>query len=333
MKKKIRIVLAVLVILSVSTGALFANGQDDDAADDGSLKVAILLPGSITDQGWNTTAYNALKAVEKEFGAEIAYTENTPASDYEEIFRGYANAGFDVIMGHGFEFGDAAKMVAKEYQDKHFIVTSTMISQEPNLASFVINDIEAGFAEGYIAAMITKTGKIGTVGGMEIPPISNQQIGYIAGAKYYNPDVKVSAVFTGSFHDIAKGKNMAKAMIETGVDIIVPNGDETNLGVVEAAREAGITLIGAAGDLGAENGDVTLISFEQDYGRVFILIVQSILDGNFKAAPLVMGLSDGVTYTSPIRGNITLTSEQKAKMDGVIADLISGKIDPMKYVD
>ena len=332
MKRKISIVLTVLLIMLVGAGTLFAGGQKDEA-DDGKLKVAILLPGSITDQGWNATAYNALKAVEKEFGAEIAYTENTPASDYEEIFRGYANAGFDIVMGHGFEFGDAAKLVASEYQDKHFIVTSTMISQEPNLSSFVINDIEAGFAEGYLAAMITKSGKIGTVGGMEIPPISNQQKGFIAGAKYYNPEVAVNAVFTGSFHDIAKGKDMAKAMIETGVDIIVPNGDETNLGVVEAAREAGITLIGAAGDLGAENGDVVLISFEQDYGRVFVLIVQSILDGKFKAAPLVMGLSEGVTYTSPIRGNITLSSEEKAKFDGVIEDLISGKIDPMKYVD
>ncbi|MCF6335054.1 MAG: BMP family ABC transporter substrate-binding protein, partial [Spirochaetales bacterium] len=98
MKGKIRIILTVLIIMCISAGTLFAGGQKDEIADDGKLKVAILLPGVITDQGWNTLAYNALKAMEKNLDAEIAYTENTPASDYEELFRGYANAGFDVIM-------------------------------------------------------------------------------------------------------------------------------------------------------------------------------------------------------------------------------------------
>lgn len=330
MKGKIRIVLTVLLVLFVSAGTVFAGGSSEPA-DDGKLKVAILLPGVITDQGWNTLAYNALKTVEKNLDAEIAYTENTPASDFEEIFRGYANAGFDVVMGHGFEFGDAAKLVAKEFQDKYFIVTSTQISQEPNLASFVINDIEAGFIEGYISAMLTKSGKIGTIGGMEIPPIANQQIGYKAGAKYYDPNVEVNMVYTGSFHDIAKGKDMARAMLEAGVDILTPNADETSLGVVEAAREAGVTIVAGGGaDLGEKNGDIVLVSLMQDYGRVFTLMIKSVVDGNFNAAPLTMGLEEGVTFLSPYRGNITLTSDQKAKIDAVIADLISGKIDPTK---
>lgn len=330
MKGKIGIVFLVLFILLVSSGTLFAGGTSE-AADDGSLKVAILLPGVITDQGWNTMAYNALKDVEKNLGAEIAYTENTPASDYEEIFRGYANAGFDVVMGHGFEFGDAARLVAKEFQDKYFIVTSTQISQEPNLSSFVINDIEAGFVEGYISAMLTKSGRIGTIGGMEIPPIANQQIGYKAGAKYYDPNVEVKMVYTGSFHDIAKGKDMAKAMLETGVDILTPNADETSLGVVEAAREAGVTVVAGGGsDLGEKNGDIVLVSLMQDYGRVFTRLVRSVVDDNFKAEPLTMGLGEGVTFLSPYRGNITLSSDQKAKIDSVIEDLISGKIDPSK---
>jgi len=330
MKRKITVILAVLLIMLVSAGSVFAGGQSE-AKDDGKLKVAILLPGVITDQGWNTLAYNALKTVEKNLGAEIAYTENTPASDYEEIFRGYANAGYDVVMGHGYEFGDAALLVAKEFQDKYFIVTSTQISQEPNLSSFVINDIEAGFIEGYLSAMLTKSGKIGTIGGMEIPPIANQQIGYIAGAKYYNPDVDVSMVYTGSFHDIAKGKDMAKAMLEAGVDILTPNADETSLGVVEAAREAGVTIVAGGGaDLGEKNSDIVLVSLMQDYGRVFTLMVKSAVDGNFKAEPLTMGLEEGVTFLSPYRGNVTLTSDQKAEIDTLIEDLISGKIDPGK---
>ena len=179
--------------------------------------------------------------------------------------------------------------------------------------------------------MLTESGKVGTIGGMEIPPIANQQKGFKAGVRYYNPDVEISAVYTGSFHDIAKGKDMAKAMIESGIDILVPNADESSLGVVEAAREVGVTVVAGGGsDLGEENGDVVLLSLLQDYGRVFTMLVQSTLDGTFKAEPLVMGLAEGVTSISPIRGNITLTADQKTEIDKLIEDLKSGKIDPNK---
>lgn len=125
-----RLMLIILIIvMTIGVFSLCSWGAD--------LKIAFLLPGPISDQGWNMMAYNALKAAEKEHGAEIAYTERTPVSDFEEIFRGYAQAGYDIIMGHGFQFGDTAKKVAKEFSNTVFIVTSTDISQGPNLASFV----------------------------------------------------------------------------------------------------------------------------------------------------------------------------------------------------
>ena len=147
MKKLILIGLVILVIATMFSFSSLASG----------LKIAGLFPGPISDQGWNMMAYNAFKAAEKEYTAEIAYTERTPVSDFEEIFRGYAQAGYDIIVGHGFQFGDAAKKVAKEFSNTIFIVTSTDISQEPNLASFRTNDPEAGFIQGVVAALLTET--------------------------------------------------------------------------------------------------------------------------------------------------------------------------------
>ncbi len=333
MKRKIILGLVIGLVAMTSAVSIFAAGEkESEQKESGKIKVALLLPGSITDQGWNWVAYNALMAVEKEVGAEVAYTERTPASDYEEIFRGYAVAGYDIIMGHGFEFGDAAKKVAKDFPDKYFIVTSTNISQQPNVASFVINDPQSGFLQGYIAALLSETGKVGTIGGMEIPPIINQQKGFEAGAKYYNPDVKVTMVLTGSFHDVAKGKEMAKALIDTGIDILAADADETNLGVIEAARDAGIQVIGSSADLGAENKDVTITSVLEDFSRVFILLTRKVVDGKFEAAPLQMGMEEGVVYLAPFRGKRKLTADEKQKIDTLVNDLKSGKIDVSKYL-
>ncbi|MEW5817310.1 MAG: BMP family protein, partial [Spirochaetota bacterium] len=245
MKKKFVWCIVSFIFIAILSTGIFAAGQKEEKKKTGKLRVALLLPGPITDQGWNQLAYNALKAVEKEFNAEIAYTERTPASDYEEIFRGYAVAGYDVIMGHGFEFGDAAKKVGKEFPKQIFIVTSTNIFQAPNVASFRINDPQSGFVQGYIAALLTKTNKIGTIGGMEIPPVINQQKGFEAGAKYYNPNIEVVSALIGNFEDVAKAKEMAKAMYQAGADIIVADADEASLGIVEAARETGNKVIGS----------------------------------------------------------------------------------------
>ena len=100
--------MTLSLFICLLTVAVFAGGQSEDSAED-TLKIACMLPGPANDGGWNTLMYNSLKHQESVYGAEIAYTERTPASDYEEIYRGYAEAGFDIIFGHGFEFGEPAK--------------------------------------------------------------------------------------------------------------------------------------------------------------------------------------------------------------------------------
>ena len=318
--------ITLIIVMTIGVFSLYSWGAD--------LKIAMLLPGPISDQGWNMMAHNALKAAENEYNAEIAYTERTPVSDFEEIFRGYAQAGFNIIMGHGFQFGDVAKKVAQEFPKTIFIVSSSDISQAPNLASFRTMDAQAGFIQGVVAALLTKTNKVAYIGGMEIPPTINQNGGFRAGVKYINPNVEVISAFTGSFHDVAKAKEMAKAIAQKGVDIIVPDADVANLGVIEAAKEEGIKIIGCSTDMGEVSPDITITSLLEDFSKAFTTVVGYVLEGKLEPKAYEMGVQEGALNLAPFRKyEEKVSKEDMAKINQVLDDLKSGKIDLAKYLE
>ena len=328
------VLLAVLVV----TGTVWAGGAQEEQASEGEmegdqLKVALLLSGTISDQGWSYTAYQALKAVEEEFGAEVAYSEMIAPSDFEEVFRGYANAGNDFIIGHGFEFGDAAKKVAKDFPDTYFAITSSTVSQEPNLASIVMDDVESGFIQGLTMALLSETGKVGMLGGMEIPPIMNQQKGIRAGVNFQNPDVELIGATTGNFEDIAKAKEMALAMYEKDVDIIVPNVNKADFGVVEAAKETGNLVIGCTSDLGKEYPDVVITSLRESFDEAFIYVLNQILDGNFEAKNYKLGFAEGAIWLAPFRDfEEEISDENMARIEEVVAQLESNELNADDYL-
>jgi len=326
---KIRTILVALFLI-VLNGAVFAGGQKEKE-ESSTLKIAALLPGPINDGGWNTLMYSSLKHQEEVFGAEIAYSERTPASDYEEIFRGYAESGYDVIFGHGFEFGEPASKLAKDYPDVTFIMNSTSISQGPNLGSFLVNDFESGFAQGAIAAIVSKSGVVGYVGGMEIPPITNQAAGFVAGAKYANPGIQVSAILTGSFDDIAKAKEVALSMIAGGADILVGDADEASHGVFEAAEEHHVYVIGCATDIyetAPDYRDIILASVPEDMPKGHELMIQAVLDGTFEAKNYSAGFQTGVVTVTSFRDkDSVLSADQKSAIKKIIDDLKAGAID------
>ncbi|QGP91224.1 ABC transporter substrate-binding protein PnrA-like protein [Neomoorella glycerini] len=214
-QKLIALLTIAMLILALAAGCggnkqNTGNNQNSQAtgnnqtADSKQLKIALLLPGPINDMGWNASAYEGLKKVEKEFKAQVAYRENVAQSDMEEAFRAYAMQGYHVIIGHGFQFGDAAKKVAPQFPNIKFVVTSSDIHQDPNLASVNIDNEMQGFLMGAVAGLMTKSGTVAALGGQQIPPIIGSVEGFAKGAKYVNPQVKVITTYTGSFDDVNK---------------------------------------------------------------------------------------------------------------------------------
>ena len=173
-----------------------------------------------------------LMKIKDQLGADVIFNENTQPSDYEKILREYAKEGCQVVIGHGYEFTDGAKIVAEEFPDVKFIVTGTDIGNGKNLGSIQNNYYQSGFLQGVFATNMSEAG----VGGQEIPPIKNDILGYDAGAKYAKADVQVLTAMTGSFDDANKLKEQSLSLMNQGADIVMVDADH---GGYDAAKEKG----------------------------------------------------------------------------------------------
>lgn len=321
--KTIAITLLACSLLLTSCGKTETKTTTGDATTAPKLKVALLLPGTINDNGWNATAYNGLKLIEEKLGAEIAYSEKVAQSDQEEIFRNYAAQGFNVLIGHGFEFADAAKRVATDNPNIKFLITSTDISQSPNVASENTNPLQMGFLEGVVAGLATKANNVGAVGGMDIPPIASAVKGFEAGVKYINPDAKVTTTMTGDFDDAVKSKEAAKALITQGADVVMLDADQAGLGVIEACKEKGVYAVSSIAPQHELAPDTVLGSGISDVPLAMELVAKHVADGDFKAQFYNLGVSDGAVYFVP---NPKFEGVYKEKLAQVFEDIKSGKI-------
>src|SRR5512138_489799 len=160
------------------------------------MKVGLLTPGSVNDNGWNAIAYEGLQRIHKELGAEVSHQETKTPAEFEEGFRSYGAKGFDLAFGHGFEFQDAAMKAGRQYPKTVFITTSGS-SVAPNVAPMVFELKQATYLLGIIAARESKTGKAGVVGGIKLPSIESTFTAFKAGAHSFFNDTATTEIYTG----------------------------------------------------------------------------------------------------------------------------------------
>ncbi|MGQ9666470.1 MAG: BMP family protein [Anaerolineae bacterium] len=277
-------VLAVMVIaalLAACAGQPAAPAATPTPASK-PFKVGLLIPGSANDQGWNQIAYDAFKRIEKELGAEMSYVEleQSPAS-FEKAFRDFASQGYQMILGHGFEFQDPALAVAKDYPNTFFFISSSRIFAG-NVIGLNTDSSQPFYLMGVIAAKMGKGA--GLVGGMEIPPISESFTGFINGAHSVDPNFPVSVTYIGNFTDAAAAKEAALSMIAQGADFVIPNADVAGLGVYQAVAEAGpqIRTFGAFGDFTDKAPQNVIGNYIADYGQGIVNIAKAVKEGTFK---------------------------------------------------
>ncbi len=212
-----------------------SSGGDADAAKE--YKVAMITNAPIADGGWNTSAYNAMVAAAEAEGFETTYTENVAQTDYVTTIREYANLGYNLVFAPGNEFTDAVLEVAKDFPDTKFAILNGDTHAE-NVASLLPNNKQIGFIAGALAGLQTETNSVGFVGGMEITPTVTMMEYYEKGAKFVNPDVKVSTAMANSYDDTAKGKEIAASMVSTNdVDVFYGHASAIDAGVREGIRD------------------------------------------------------------------------------------------------
>lgn len=293
-----------------------------------ALKVGMVLAGPISDHGWNATAYNGLEIIKNELNAETMYAESVQQSDFEETFRLYAEYGCDVIIGHGFQFGDTALLVAPDYPDSIFVVTSSDVIQEPNVASLNNHNLQQGFLAGAFSAMMSESGMIGTVNSMKIPSIEAYDIGFSKGAGYIDPEVEVLSAYIGDFVDGVKAKEIATAMINQGVDIIAHNADSAGLGVIDAAEEMGIPCVGTITDQNFLAPDTIITSALSNLSDAIFVFVEAVQAGEFEAKTYLMGVAEGCVGMAPYHNfEDKVPEEVKVKMEEFIEGFKNGSLD------
>ena len=320
------IVLAVLQACDGNAAAKRDSMRSAAPSDSAKpFRVALLTPGPISDRSWNGGAYDGLVAIRDSLGAQISHVQTKTPAEFEENFRQYGAQGYDLVIGHGFEFQDAAVRVGPEFPKTIYITTSGNTVRS-NVAGIQFAFEEASYLAGILAAGMTRSGAIGAIGGTELPPVKRSFAAYAAGARSTNPRIRVVTSYVGNWDDVSAGKEQALAQINRKSDVIFQNADAAGLGVFQAARESGSTyVIGANADQNAVAPEVTLGSVVIDLRHAFLLVATEVKERRFTPRVVSLGIRENVvrlvlnpTLRSRISAPLqaTIDSVQRRLFDG-----------------
>lgn len=294
-----------------------------------AFKAALVTTGSVGDGGWNSAAYEGLQQIKQRLGAEVSNVETRGPNEYEETFRDYAARGYAVVFGHGFEYQEAAMKVAPAFPATTFVITSGSAAQD-NVVPVVFEFGQATYLAGMAAAAVSKTGKLGAVGGQAFPPVKDGFAAFEAGAKAVNPQATLVVSYIGNWEDAAAAKEAAKAQLQTGVDVIIQNADAAGMGVFQAVRETPRAwVVGTNSNQNAVVPERVLGLAVIDVAAALLLAAEQTRAGKPPRGTLRLGLKDGVVRFEP---NSALAAQWRA-VEAKIAEaderLRSGAFNPL----
>jgi basic membrane protein A len=292
--------------------------------------------GGLGDKSFNDLAHAGLVRARDELGITFEYFEPTQGSEREDALRLFAQGDADLIVGVGFLFTDDIRAVAADFPQKRFVCIDYSWSEgdpppPPNLLGLKFREEEGSFLVGALAAMVSDSGTLGFVGGMDIPLIHKFEAGYRAGATHERPDIRVLVNYAGvtgeAFKNPAKGKELALAQYEQGADIIFHASGSTGLGVFEAAREMGRLVIGVDADQSSEAKGLVLTSMIKRVDLVVFEEIQRVISGGFEGGVQVLGLKDdAVGYVRNAGNEVWLTPSRVARLDALKQEIVAGRI-------
>ena len=294
------------------------------AAGSGETSIAIVLPGTITDGGWNQLGYEGVKRAGDELGVEVAYVEQVANADQTESLADFARQGFSLVVGHGGQFDAAIEQVAAQFPDTFFLGVNGDIAGT-NYACVRTNYNQMLYLSGMIGTAMSQSKKLAYLAGMEFRSTQQQGAAMDLGAKAMDPNAEVVTSFVGDFNDIAKAKESALALISSGVDVIFHNLDKSAPAVLQACEEAGIYAFGNNIDQFDLAPDAILTSAIQDIGGAITMVAELAGKGEIEGKRYVLGLEtpELVRFGT---FNEVVPQELRDQVDAVIADMVAGKL-------
>jgi len=292
------------------------------------MKVVILLPGAITDGGWNSIGYSCVTYLQEKYGMQTAYVENIAVSDMEEYLRMYANDEYDLVIVHGSQYIDNMKNVARSFPNINFCVSYGDEDISEGMANVGCAGIKnMGVMVGAIMGILTDANHVCFLGGEENPVISGFVNGIEPGVKLTNPDCIVDTGYIGTLTDQSLAKEVSLGYIDAGVDVISGAANAAQIGILEAAQEKGIYAVGTNADQYNLAPDAVVISVLRNYPAIYENLVLEIANGTFSGGLKAYGLAGGGTKVSEWHGwDGKLPADKVARINQVIADLFAGAL-------
>lgn len=322
-------ILAIACGGGTRTEADSAAGGKAQAADT-AFRVALLTPGPISDKSWNAGAYEGLMRIRDSLHAQVSHIQTKTPAEFEENFRQYGAQGYDLVLGHGFEFQDAARRVGPEFPATTYVVTSATATGT-NVAGIHFSFADASYLAGMIAGAMTRSNVVGCIGGTQLPPVQESFRAFEAGARSVNPRVKVVTAYVGNWDDVSAGKEQALAQVAAGADVIFQNADAAGLGVFQAAKERGnVWVFGSNSNQNAIAPTVTLGSVVIDLPHAFLTVGREVQSGKFRPRVIDLGTSQDVVrleLNEALRARIPAAT--LAAVDSVNTRLKAGTFKPL----
>jgi basic membrane protein A len=295
----------------------------------------VLDKGGKDDKSFNAAAYKGLLQAKEELKVSVKYVEATDDNSFEPMLRSLASKDFDLVIAIGVSQAEAVKKVAAVFPQKHFAIVDAEVNA-PNVRSLLFEEHEGSYLVGALAAMKSKTGTLGFIGGMDIPLIRRFVMGYEAGAKKVNPKIKVISNFVGvtgdAWNNPAKAKELAISQYSSGADIIFAAAGASGNGLFDAAEEKGAFAIGVDSNQDWIKPGRVLTSMLKRVDVAVFSTIQDARNGHFSAGTSRYGLPNhGVDYAIDQYNEKLIPAEMRAKVDALKAQIIAGKIQVPDY--
>lgn len=322
----------VLVIAGCSGGSTSPTDSSSSSsapsaptAEGTPFKVALLTPGPVSDAGWNAMAMEGLSAIKEELGAEVSNQEALDAK-IPDAMKSYAQQGFNMVIGHGFEYNEPGHEIAADFPKTVFVSSSGAKSSANSGA--IRFYLEQGFyVAGAVSALTSKTGKIAMIGGPDVPSIKSTFRAFEAGAKAAKPSIQVSEVFTGDGQDVAKAKQAALTAIAAGADVLVHQANAAAQGVFDAAKEKNVLAVGANLNQNENPSGVVFCSAIISAKPAFLALAKEVKEGAYKGGVKLFGMQEGAidfVWNDALKAKVPEAAQKKA--ESLLADIKSGKL-------
>lgn len=320
----------IMVLFLITMGILFMGCEEEESYETKDLRVGMLISmGGVGDRAFNDSAIAGLNRAREEYGVTTRYVDYRSPEKNLENLRIFAEENFDLIIGIGFFNLQAIETVASEFPDSHFAIIDVP-SGEPNVYSAVFQEEEASFLAGVLAAQHSLTGKVGFLGGADIPVVNTIRRSYIAGVHYVNPEIEVISQMAGSFDDPELGHQIAMELYGQNCDVIYSGAGKTGVGAIGAAKSENRFFIGTDTDQCSMAPDNVLGSRMKNIDEVILDLVDQYSRGSFLPGTESYGLAENGLS---ILYNTNLVSQEIIQDLGQIEEsIISGDIRPQDYI-